>query len=118
TKYYIAGGFLDVKGIAVTDNYLRATSRINVDTKITDWLSLGTRTQLTYDDRSGSPLEWDKVFRKNPLINPYDEAGELSLYPWPEFTDIKNPLEPMNFSNSNESYQIMTNNYVEVNFPF
>ena len=67
TKFYIAGSLLDVKGIAVNDGYRRITTRINVDTKIADWLSLGTRTQYSMDDRSGegpsmSGLLWTKSF--------------------------------------------------------
>src|SRR5690606_41680515 len=34
TKYYISGGLLDIKGLALNDQYLRASSRINVDSEI------------------------------------------------------------------------------------
>ena len=32
TKYYVAGNILDVQGIAINDDYLRLTGRINLET--------------------------------------------------------------------------------------
>ena len=54
TKYYIGGRLTDIKGVAINDDFMRFTSRINVETKLTDWLTIGTRTQFTFDDASGS----------------------------------------------------------------
>jgi TonB-linked SusC/RagA family outer membrane protein len=55
TSYYISGGVTDIKGLAINDDYLRLTSRINIDTKVAGWLTIGTRTQLTYDDGAAYP---------------------------------------------------------------
>ena len=118
TNYFIGGSFLDVKGVAVNDGYRRVSSRINLESDITKWLKIGTRNQFSYDDRIGAPLDWNLVFRKNPLIKPYDADGNISLFPWPEFIDIRNPLEPLKYDYSNESYQFILNNYALVRFPF
>lgn len=118
TSYFIGGSLLDVKGVAINDGYRRITSRINVETEVTKWLKLGTRTQLSFDERKGHPLDWALVFRKNPLTTAYDDQGNLTLYPWPEFIDIRNPLEPINYTYNNESNQILTNNFAVVKVPF
>lgn len=117
-KYYVAGNFLDVKGLSVTDKYQRISGRVNLDTKITDWLEFGTRSQFTYDDRGGYDIDYEAVFEINPLLaDPFDENGDINLFPWPEFPD-ENPLEAQNYKDEDYSNQIVSNNYIRVSFPF
>lgn len=118
TKFYIAGGLLDVTGIALNDDYQRITTRINVDTKVAQWLTLGTRTQFNMDDRSGEGPSMSGLLWTNPLTTPYDENGNLTIYPWPEDLTVSNPLSPILYTNTNKSYQIVTNNFAQIDFPF
>ncbi|HBL74106.1 MAG TPA: SusC/RagA family TonB-linked outer membrane protein [Prolixibacteraceae bacterium] len=121
TKYYISGSVTDVKGLAVNDDYLKLTSRINLDTKIGNWLTVGTRTQLAYTDAGGIAPTWDGdqgVFWFNPLTTAYDENGDLTIYPWPDDTYFRNPLQGTLARNIDESYQVVANNYAIVDFPF
>ena len=117
-SYLLGGSFLDVKGITQNDDYARYTGRANIDISITDWLKIGTRTQYSVDDRSGIALSLSDIGRKNPLINVYEENGDITIYPWPEFTDIGNPLEPLNYENEDKSRQLLSNNYLRIDFPF
>jgi len=117
TTYYIGGSLLDVRGIVVNDDYKRITSRINIDTKVNNWLTLGSRTQLSYNDASGQAPDAG-VTRMNPLSRVYDDNGNLTIYPWPEDPYFGNPLEPTLWKDNDKSYQVMTNNYGIVNFPF
>lgn len=118
TKYFFGGSYLNIKGVSVNDDYKRYTSRINLETRILNWLTIGTRTQLTFDNRNGVTVNWDDVYKANPLTTPYDSNGLLTIYPWPEFTDIGNPLEPIKYDNLDKSYQLLTNNYLIVDVPF
>ncbi|HLW21385.1 MAG TPA: SusC/RagA family TonB-linked outer membrane protein [Cyclobacteriaceae bacterium] len=116
TSYFISGAIMDVKGIAVNDNYFRGTSRFNLDTKISDWLTIGTRTQLTFADKSGeSPSMWD-VSVMNPLAVPYNEDGTLTINPVADDPARANPLQNTLFVNSDKSRQIVTNNFAIVDF--
>lgn len=117
TTFYIAGSLLDVQGIVVNDDYSRITSRINVDTKIKDWLTIGTRTQLSFDDASGQAPD-AALTRMNPLSTVYDENGNLTIYPWPEDPHFGNPLESTLWKDIDKSYQVLTNNFALINFPF
>lgn len=118
TKFYIAGSLLDVTGIALNDNYQRITSRINVDTKVSSWLSIGTRTQFSMDDRSGEGPSMSGLLWTNPLTTPYDENGNLTIYPWPEDLTVNNPLSPILYNNTDKTNQIVTNNFAVIDFPF
>jgi len=121
TKYYISGSVTDIAGLAINDDYLKLTSRINVDTKFKDWLTVGTRTQLAFSDASGVAPTWDGdqgVFWLNPLTKAYDDNGNLSIFPWPDDTYFRNPLQGTLADNMEEFYQMVSNNYVIVDFPF
>ncbi|WP_179354136.1 SusC/RagA family TonB-linked outer membrane protein [Winogradskyella vidalii] len=118
TKYYTAFNLLDVAGIAINDDYRRFSTRLNLDYKITDWLSLGTRTTLTYGDQSGISANFEDVFWMNPLTKPYDENGNLNIYPWDEDRYFSNPLEGIFMENTNTSMQIVTNNFLNIELPF
>lgn len=117
TTFYIAGSITDVKGIVVNDDFKRITNRINVDTKVKDWISVGTRTQISYDDASGQSPDAGAI-RVNPLSSIYDGNGNLTIYPWPEDPYYGNPLETTLWSDIDKSYQILTNNFAILNFPF
>jgi TonB-linked SusC/RagA family outer membrane protein len=121
TKYYISGTYTDVKGLAVNDKYKKVGSRINIDSKFSNWLTLGTRTQLNFIDQGGIAPTWDGdqgVFWANPLTNAYDANGNLTIYPWPEDTYFHNPFQGTLAKNTEKSYQISTNNYATIDFPF
>ena len=118
TTFYISGSILDIQGLAVNDDYSRLSGRVNIDTKISDWLTIGTRSQLTYDDRSGVPPSMTGLFFMNPLSVPYDENGNLTIHPWDDDRSFSNPLQGTLYDDTNESYQILTNNFVIVDVPF
>ncbi|MEX0772806.1 MAG: TonB-dependent receptor [Balneolales bacterium] len=117
TTYYLSGGLMDVQGIAVNDDYMRATSRINVDTKVADWFTIGTRTQLTYADRSGVSPGLGGVFHHSPLSRSHDDDGNLTIYPQ-SWDQLANPLQGTLYNNIDKSQQIVTNNYAIADFPF
>jgi len=104
TKYYIAGSWLNVRGLVVNDNFQRITNRINVDTKIAKWLTIGTRTQLSIDDMSGVSPNMGDLFFRNPLATAYDENGNLTITPILDDPVRTNPLETTLFKNIDKSY--------------
>ena len=118
TKFYIGGGYLNVKGVAKNDDFERISTRINLETKVTDWLTVGTRTQFTIDDASGSEANFEVALETNPLGLAYDEYGNYTIYPWPDNIIVGNPLGPLLYDDLDKSYQVVANNYAEVDFPF
>lgn len=117
TKYFMAGSFLDVKGLALNDLYQRITTRVNVDTKIANILTIGTRTQFSMDDRSGAGPSMGGLLWTNPLSTPYDENGNLTIYPWPEDLTVSNPLQGTLYDDIDKSYQVVSNNFAMIDIP-
>lgn len=118
TKYFLSGSFGQVKGVAVNDNFNRYTLRINLDSKVTSWLSIGTSTQLGYYSRNGEKADIWNAFRMNPLNVPYNEDGSINFYPWADNSSVKNPLENLNYQKEDVSRSVVSNNYLQIDFPF
>jgi TonB-linked SusC/RagA family outer membrane protein len=118
TKFYIGAGLTDIKGVARGDNFKRVTTRLNIETKLFDWLAVGTRTQLNYDDASGNDVSWYEAMIANPLGKPYDDNGNYLIYPIAENITIINPLTDLAYEDLDKSYQILSNNYLNVSVPF
>jgi TonB-linked SusC/RagA family outer membrane protein len=118
TKFFVSGNYLDIKGLAVNDNFRRATSRINLDTKVLKWLSLGSRTQFTFDDKSGLEPDISDLFQTNPLTKAFEDDGSQAIYIWEDDHYFGNPLQMTLYDNIDKSYQILANNYAIVDFPF
>lgn len=118
TKFYVGAGLTDIRGVARGDNFKRVTTRINVETKLVNWLTVGTRTQLNFDNASGKDVGWYETMIANPLGKPYDDNGNYLIYPIPENITIINPLTDLAYDDLDKSYQILTNNYLNVDVPF
>lgn len=118
THYYLSGTYSDTKGIAKNDRFKRVTLRLNLDSKVASWITLGTNTQLGSADRSGEPANFTQAFTMNPLISPYNADGSINIQPWPEDPFWENPLEGLNIINNDNAKSIVTTNYLKLDFPF
>lgn len=116
TSYFVSGAIMNVQGIADNDDYFRGTGRFNLDTKIADWLTIGTRTQLTFSDKSGVAPNMSDVFVMNPLSVPYNEDGTLTIIPSYDDPKRANPLQEILFENKDISRRIVANVFAIVDF--
>jgi TonB-linked SusC/RagA family outer membrane protein len=121
SRYYVSATYLDVQGVAVNDNFQRISTRVNLEMNVTDWLTYGTNSQLSYNNRSGLPATFTGdygAYRFNPLTTAYNADGSLTIYPWPNDEYFANPLAPTLAQNDDETYKVITNNYLHVQLPF
>lgn len=118
TKFFVSGNYMGVKGLAINDNFKRITSRINLDTKVMKWLSLGSRTQFSFDDKSGLEPDMSDLFQTNPLTKAFEEDGSQKIYIWEDDHYFGNPLQMILYDNIDKSNQIIANNYAIIDFPF
>lgn len=124
-SYYVGGTYLDVKGIARNDRFKRYSIRPSLDIKITPWLSMATSTQISFQDRSGLPVEFDDSRNAggganffNPLTAPYNEDGTIAVYAYLDNKQARNPLGNMLVKNQDNSYRIFSTNSLKVDVPF
>lgn len=52
TQYLLSGAYYNQEGIAIGSEFTRASLRLNLDNKTTNWLKIGTSLQLTHIDEN------------------------------------------------------------------
>ncbi|PID92023.1 MAG: SusC/RagA family TonB-linked outer membrane protein [Bacteroidetes bacterium] len=119
TRYFFSTGILDIRGLAINDDYMRINNRVNLESRLTDWLSVGTRSSLYFTQKDGLAPSFSGIAYLNPLTNAYEEDGvTLAIYPNQENPNNTNPLERTLVTNLDRSYQVISNNFVKVDIPF
>ncbi|WP_236973656.1 SusC/RagA family TonB-linked outer membrane protein [Membranihabitans maritimus] len=81
-KYYWSMGYLDNEGVIKGDEYSSIQTRLNVDFKITDWLSVGTNTQFTNRDEGAVQANLGQMYINSPFGEEYNEDGTINLRPY------------------------------------
>lgn len=120
-NFYLGATYLNVKGIAVGDMFNRYSIKPNIDVKVNSWLSLGSSTQLSFQDRSGLPATFSGDFGANymnPLTTAYGADGKPTVYAWPEYNTAGNPLSDLLATNRDNSYRVFSANNMKIDFPF
>ena len=116
-SWLASASYLKIKGIAINDEYSRMTNRLNLSADITEWLSVGTSTQLSFSDKSGDSPSFSAVFRMSPLVRAYNDDGTVNITPLPDNPLKKSPLEDILYDDVNKTYQALSNNYMEIRIP-
>ncbi len=117
-RYFVSANLQDIEGVAINDNFRRLNMRTNLELNVTDWLKIGTNTLLGFADRDGIAGSFANAFFLNPLSIPFDENGVPSINPWPEDVFFANPLENTLYQNNDDTVSLVTNNYLNIDFPF
>jgi len=79
--YTLSGSYLGQEEVFKGDDYEKITGRVNLETKLLDWLTIGTNSFVTTADFSG--IEFSTVVGStfSPFAEPFDEAGIPILNP-------------------------------------
>lgn len=119
-RYLISVGYLSQDGIAVGSDFDRFSARVNADSKIGKWLSVGvqssfSRTQKTNTIDNGNVIETAlKQLPEMPARNPdgswgYQENNQLGIY-------YSNPLaDALTRENYEKGFQMLFNGYANAN---
>lgn len=119
TQYYWSLGYTDNEGYLLGDEYKTIRSRINTDTKITDFLTVGINAQFANNDKSAVAVGLGNAIAQSPLATPYDEDGKLKWYPHDDSGIEANPFlnnayrDKLNIINN-----LFANMYAELQLPF
>ena len=119
TNYYMSASMSKEKGLIYNDNIKRFSVRLNLESKITDWLTLGTRTMFSENDQSGIPANLSQVLRQSPFGTWYREDGTPTQFTVPEDQGASpNPLrDAYLMSNDYVRSNLNANFYAEVKIP-
>ena len=69
------------QGVIKADDFERYTYRLNLDAKVTDWLSVGTSTILSYRLREGRGPRYTDAIALSPIVPAFDSLGNYIFQP-------------------------------------
>ena len=123
TKFYASGSYSKQEGILVKNSFERISSRLNLDHKATDKITLGINasiartfnTRLANDNAFSTPLQIIALAPLSPVIDP--RTNDYSdTYNGASVTQYYNPLVSVaNSNNTTETYRTIANVYGQWN---
>ncbi len=119
-KYYFSLGYSDVEGMVVGDEYEAIRSRLNLETEINKYISVGVNTQFAV--RNQGSIKVDTHYQQmSPYGSIYDENGIMKLYPFDNAGQDggKNPFLNREYRNKyDKTYDLNTKIWGMLTLPF
>jgi len=112
SNYFMSIGLTDQDNLVINDTYKRYNIRLNLDTRITNWLRIGAQTFFTLSDWSGIASVGSSL---PPVCPEKDENGEYIIYP---YKGSLNPALARQQDNVDQRYNFFGNFYADVDIPF
>jgi len=80
-NYYTSGSYVKEEGILKNDQFSHYTLTAKMDSKITDWFSIGTNINYSYRDYSGLNASLEYARKASPLANyDLDSPDHYAMY--------------------------------------
>lgn len=110
--------YMNEGGMYKNDNMDKFTLRLNTNYKLLDWISTGLNSLITYYDidRRKDPIKL--ALYTSPFGDPYDENGNINLYPIGGNTGIISPMAdeiPGTATDNRRSTNVNLNGFIELN---
>jgi len=116
-KYYMSGSYIDTKSPVLGDNFSRISGRLNLETSITDWLTIGLNTAYSSRDNSGVRASLEYATFVSPYASLYYDDGvarqlpeNIGAIPSPIFWALKN-------KNLTKSNTLFVNSFADIKLP-
>jgi len=86
-SYYLAGSMTDQKGVIVNDKFKQYTLRLNLESNVTNWLTLGIKSYYSYRDYPGARIygnagnNGSSSYLISPFANVKNADGSYIMFP-------------------------------------
>ena len=114
-SYLISYANTQQKGVILNDDFSRNSIRVNLDTNPYKWLKLGVQAFASFVNQDGAEPNYWMLNIQSPLIQPYDENGDLVPYPFQ--TLDTNPFMASDVDDKERHNYFFANFYGEVKLP-
>jgi TonB-dependent starch-binding outer membrane protein SusC len=81
TQYSTSLNYFDESGVVERDEFSRITARVNLDSKLSDVISVGTSTILSYRYRDGRGPRFTDAVLLSPIVPAFDSTGTYIFQP-------------------------------------
>lgn len=116
-SYYFSLGYTDNEGIRYNEEFQTIRARLNLETDITDWLAVGTNTQIALRDES--PIHVDPSFYNTPYSSMYEEDGKTLLFAPSGYINAPNFWLEMTYHKQFKKYNSLNSKlYGRLTLPF
>jgi TonB-dependent starch-binding outer membrane protein SusC len=103
TQYLISGNMFDQKGVLINSDFRRYSVRLNLNSQVNDWLSVGTSLNILRSETNGTPTDQDGnsgsgqsivygSFFFSPTQPVYDAAGDYTVFNTQNLYAIGSPV--------------------------
>lgn len=117
-NYYWSLGWTDNDGLIVNDEFKSFRTRLNLDAKITSFLTVGLNTQFIQRNGTKVAADWEQYQKLTPYGSPYNDDGSMKLNPGDD-TAGKHPLIDSYYTDKrNVINNLNANIYAKVSLPF
>ena len=118
--YFFSGGYTDVEGFIINDEYTRYNLRLNLDFAVNEWLSLGLNSSLVSADHSG--IEPTGLYINSPWAPVYNDNGDYNnergtYINVPNIWVSNVPLQ-LESEDSDKRLNVFGNAYLDLKIPF
>lgn len=114
-NYLLSGSFTKNSGFIVNDLFKRKGVRANLETKATDWLTVGLQSFGSFVNVDGAEPDFSSVIQQSPLLTPWNEDGSLNVSP--TNTTSLNPLLGSQAKDYDRHNYFFANIYANVKLP-
>lgn len=119
-SYYWSVGYNKNEGIIVGDEFATIRSRVNLEAKVTDFLTVGLNSQFANRDESNINAAWGRIVDNTPWGSIYKDDGvTIRISPVDDLgRGAKHPLYDKMFQDRREFYNTFDNNlYAKIKLP-
>ena len=80
SSYFVSGSYTNEEGILLNDQFKRLTLHTNIESKVTDWFTLGLISSYSYRDYSGLEANLGNARACSPLANNKIGSPNYDMY--------------------------------------
>ncbi len=117
TSYYFSGSYTNTEGIQLNDNFKRITLRTNLESKLSNWLTIGINSSYSYINTSGIPASLNDARIASPLANNYIGQPHYDIYLGGELFQPF-PLVNLKVDNSDISNELFAVGSAKITIPW
>jgi len=114
-SYFFSLGYTDQKNVVINDRFRRYNIRLNLDTRITDWMKVGIQSFLSVNNYSDIAPSIGNIIGLPPQVPYLDDDGGYILQP---YRGIVNPFLQMNQQDLDRRNNLFGNMFADIDIPF
>lgn len=118
SRYYFSGNYFNQKGILIGSDFRRVSFRSNVESSLSDWITVGINLSAGFNQVNDPQTDWNggPVSRSHimpPVVGVDQQTEEGGYYPY-VLAALLNPIAMLNeYTDETKRKQMLVNSFAE-----